>query len=198
MASLKSQSLNLKRTDLHTLEAGNSSYFWVINNIEPRGSINMTVADGMGNQIPVRVPIAAIPVDLSTQATAKSLLASPQVRTMIAKKVLILVDGDAARTFLETPAAQEEHRRLYALSDIAEVGQEGAGLNELSQAQAEAEGSLNPFAMSMALASDLSEDEVLRELRSREDELSEADFQYIAQNSKYERVKSWAAEKAVG
>lgn len=197
MSSLKSRAAQLPRITLHNLESGDFSSFWVLNMTNPRGNLNLTVADGMGNQVPVRVPIASIPVDLSNQATKKSLCVNPQVRTLIAKGVLALIEPTAAMEFLKDPEAREENKRLYSLGEIAEIGDTGGELNEVQALVAETDGDINPFVLQLVAQTDMDEDETLRELKSREDEMSKDDFQYIAQGSRHEKVKAWAASKAI-
>jgi len=194
--SLKSRAESLKRLQLHDLESMQTSFVWVLNRTNPRGNLNLTVADGMGNQVPVRIPIANIPVDLSTQATKQSLVANPQVRQLVAKGIISLVDPEAAREFLKDPEARAEHQRIYAVAEIAEIGDSEMNA-ELQSVQVEESGELSAFVIQLTLSGDMNEDEVLSELRAREDEMTKEDFLYVTQNSKHEKVKAWAAERAV-
>lgn len=195
-ANLKTRTRELKRISLHELEKMDTSYFWVLNLTNPLGHLNLTVADGMGNQVDVRIPLARIPIDLSTQATKRNLVANPQIRTLAAKKVIAFVDPDTAVEFIERDReAADENRRLYALGDFAQVGESQEDNSQLQQTVAEQDGSLNAFAATMALG-DGTDDEVIDMIRAREDELSKMDFEYIAANSKLDRVKAYAAERA--
>lgn len=194
--SSKKQALALKQITIHELEASSQSTVFVINNAKPKGNINLTVADGMGRQRNVRVPISWIPVDLTMQITRKSLLEDPQFRTLVAKRVILIIDNDAAREFLKNPDAAEEYARLYAVGPIAEVGAADESA-EIENAKALVDGSIDPFVMNILVQRDMSEDDVLRELRNREDDLTKKDFQYIAQNSLHDKVKTWAAEQAL-
>ncbi len=192
MSSLKARSLALKSLSLHELEKLDTSFVFVINNTSPKGNINLTVADGMGNQIGVRVPVANIPYDLSTQATKSSLISNPQLRTLVAKRAILFVHPDHALEFLNTRDAREEHNRLFSMGEIAAIGDS----SELESKQAEASGELHPFAMMLANSSEGSDDEQLSQLKGREDEFTEEDYVYIATNSSKEKVKTWAAERA--
>lgn len=200
--SLKNAVAGLKRLSLHELDRDKENMsVWVLNRTKDvtgsAGAINLTVADGMGGQIQVRVPVANIPVDLSTQATRQNLISSPQVRTLHAKKVIEFIDPEQARTLLASNAdARAENQRLYKLGEVAEVGNSAEINDELQQVEAENAGDLNPFAITMAFEEAMTDEDILMTLRGREDELGEKDFLYLVNNSKHERVKSWAAEKA--
>lgn len=193
--SLRKTTLGIKRLTLNQLERMDTSFVYVINNTDPRGNLNLTVADGMGNQVAVRVPVCNIPYDLSTQATKQALLSNPQLRTLNAKGVLLFVDPDAAVELLKTPDARDEHKRLFSVGEIAAIGDEEDN-SELANVQAEEDGNIHPFAMTMAMVEDGTDEEVIRQLKSREDELSADDYTYIATNSKKDKVKAFAAERA--
>lgn len=194
--SLKNRALGLKRLSLHELEKAESSSVYVINASQPRGHINLTVSDGMGKPVAVRAPISYIPVDLSYQATKQNLIGSPAFRTLVAKKVLLIVESDAATAFNGTDSdARGENARLYSVGEISEVG-DASYNQDYQQVQAETSGDINPFAMMMALETSMSDEEIIRDLTARVDEFNEADFTYLATTSKMEKVKAWAAEKA--
>lgn len=195
--TLKTAVARLKRLAIHEIESSKTGSIFILNNTMPRGALNMTIADGMGGQTSVRVPIAKIPVDLATQATKRNIVSSPQVRTLHAKRVIEFIDEDQARELLNThPDARAEHARLYAVGEISAIGDADEQAGEVAQVQQEASGDLNPFAVEMAFDENLSEEDLIMTLRGREDELTEADLLYIVSNSKHDRVKAWAAEKA--
>lgn len=196
--SLASAVAGLKRLKIHEVESSKTGSIFVLNKANPRGALNLTVADGMGGQSSVRVPIAKIPVDLATQATKRNIVSSPQVRTLHAKNVIEFIDEEAARALLAThPDAKAEHARLYSVGEIAEIGNADEVSGEVAQVQLEADGDINPFAVEMAFDTSLSEEDLLMTLRGREEELKAVDLMYIVNNSKHERVKTWAAERAV-
>lgn len=187
---------NLKSVPIHILETSKTGSIYAVNQMNPKGAINLTIADGMGGQSTVRLPVAKIPIDLATQATKRNIISSPQVRQLVAKEAIKFVDEEEARALLAShPEAKLEHKRLYSIGEIAEVGSTDEVSHEVQQVQAEASGDLNPFAVEMAFDTGMSEEDLLMTLRGREDELQEADFLYLVSNSKHERVKAWAAEK---
>jgi len=194
--SSKKEALKLKRLTIHELEAANSSFVWVLNNTNPKGNINLTVADGRGRPVNVRVPISWIPIDLTTQSTKNALLEDPNFRTLVAKRLILLIDSAEAIEFLKHGDAAEEHARIYQVGDIAPVGAADEN-QELEAVKAEAAGDINPFVLNLMVEKTLPEENVLRELRNREDEFTKADYQYIAQNSLHDKVKAWAAEQAL-
>lgn len=194
---MKKNANELKPITIHELESSNSSYVWVCNRTSPKGNINLTVSDGMGKSIPVRIPITWIPIDLTTQATKQSLLSNPQFRQLLAKRQIGLIDPNEALEFLNDPEARKENERIYNVGTIDAIGEAQENNAQVSSAIAESSGDLSPFAMNIAVQNDMDEDEVLRELRNRSDELSKADYLYISQNSRQEKVKAYAAERAL-
>lgn len=194
--NLRTSAIELKSIQLFELEASVISSVWVVNKTTPKGNINITVNDGMGNKINVHIPVVSVPMDLSMQATKQSLLASPQMRQIIAKGMISLKDPDAVNAFLKDPAARAEYNRLHSVGDIAAIGDMEENTQLTSTIAVEA-GEIHPFAMTMAVNTDMTDDEVLRDLRAQQDELEKKDFQFIAENSTREKVKAWAAERAV-
>jgi uncharacterized protein YmfQ (DUF2313 family) len=188
----------LKSLEIYELEESSQSSVWVVNMTKPAGHVNLTVSDGMGKSIALRILKTWIPIDLTTQATKQSLLANPQFRGLVAKRMLRIVDAKEAREFMKNPDAQAEYEKIYGVGPIAAIGQDpSAGGNELSARMNEASGDINPFALNLAVAKDMDDDSVIRELRNRSDEMKQQDWQYLAQMHKSDKVKAFAAERAV-
>ncbi len=182
---------------LGELEKSDSSSVWVLNVSNPQGNINMDIPDGMGNRTSIRVPITFIPVDLTTQATKSALLGNPQFRSMLAKKMMMLVTADSANDFLTQPHAAEEQARIYSVGEIAEIGSAGSNAAALESLRAESEGTIDPFALNIAMVSDQDEDDIIRQLRTRGSQLKKADWMHISRTSKFEKVKAFAASEAL-
>lgn len=178
------------------LEASRSSSVWVLNNTAPKGNVNMTMSDGQGQMIVVSVPVTWIPIDLTTQATKNAILTSPTFRRMITMGMLKLVDEDTAMTTMAGSDAQKEAQRIYSRAQELTVDEVGMPA-EAKAAVAEGDGSISGFALNLANAKDMDEDQVLTTLRNNESSMSPADFRYIAENSQYPRVKARAAEMLV-
>lgn len=156
----------------------------------------MTMSDGQGNNIVVQVPVTWIAIDLTTQATKQALCTSPTFRQMLARKLLQLITEDQAMEIMNSSDAQKEADRLYSRSQ--EMSTESPFMpQEAQRAKSEGDGSVSGFAMNIAMAKDLDEDQVMTTLRNNESALSQDDWGYIAQNSQYPRVKSHAAGKLV-
>jgi hypothetical protein len=156
----------------------------------------MTMSDGQGNNIVVQVPVTFICVDLTTQATKQGILSSPTFRRMVNARMLTLISEEDAMRMMASPDAQKEAERLYNRAqdlsvDAAYMPQEAV------RAKAEGDGSVSGFAMNIAMAKDLDEDQVMTTLRNNESTLTQDDWSYIAQNSSYPRVKAHAASKQV-
>jgi len=174
-------------------EKSDSSSVWVINSSDPKGNINFSVSDGMGGQVVIRVPVTWIPLDLTTQATKATILASPRFRDLLAKKFMTLVSEEYATSVMEQKAAQDEHARLmnYSINEIDKSMMPKAAQTVVAEAMGEVSG----FAMNLANSDSLDEDSALNALRGQESVLTKADFQYIAQNSSLARVKEYAAQR---
>lgn len=180
---------------LADLEASKSSSVWVLNNSNPKGNVNMTMSDGMGNNIVVTVPVTWIPLDLTTQASKTGIVSSPTFRRMLSMGLLTLISETSATEIMADPKAQKEAQRVY--SHAREASLDAYAPVEAKVATAESDGSVSGFAMQLSVASDLDEDQVMTMLRGNESTLTRADFKYIAETSTFGRVKLYCAERAV-
>lgn len=156
----------------------------------------MTMNDGQGQQIVVKVPVTWIPIDLTTQATKSAIIMSPTFRRMISQGLLSIVREEDAMATMEKSDAQKESQRIYNLSQELSVDPSMVP-QEAQKAQAEGDGSVSGFAMNITMSTDLDEEQVMTTLRNNESALTPADLKYIAQNSQYARVKSYCAQKLV-
>jgi hypothetical protein len=154
----------------------------------------MTMSDGQGNNIVVQVPVTFIGVDLTTMATKQALISSPTFRRMLAQGLLKLISEEYAMQIMESPDAQKEAERIYNRAQDLTV--DGAHMpQEAQRVKSEGDGSLSGFAMNIAMAKDLDEDQVMTTLRNNESTLGNDDWKYIAENSTFSRVKAYAAGK---
>lgn len=186
--------MKTKPMTIGDLENSKSSSVWVLNNSNPKGNVNMTMSDGQGNNIVVQVPVTFIPVDLTTQATKQGIISSPTFRRMIAAQMLTLITEEEALRLMGLEGASKEAERLYnRAQDLS--GDAAYMPQEAQRAKAEGDGSVSGFAMNIAMAQDLDEDQVMTTLRNNESTLGADDWSYIAQNSQYPRVKTYAASK---
>jgi len=175
-------------------EKDESSSVWVLNSSDPKGNINFSVSDGMGGQVVIHLPVTWIPMDLTTQATKATILASPRFRNLLAQKMIQLVSAQYAESVMTQSTAISEARRVYNRT----MHQELDNSNMPSAAQsivAEGMGDVSGFAMNIAHSDSLDEDSALIALRGQESVLTKADMQFIAQNSSLARVKEYAAQR---
>lgn len=170
---------------------------WVFNRSNPKGIINITMSDGMGNNLVIQVPVTFIPVDLTTQATRAAILSSPNFRRMVSIGILQIVPEILALKHMETPEAQKEAARVYSLTSENMMSDLDIPA-EVKTVQAEAGGEVSGFAMQLALAEGIDEDQALNTLRGNESVLQKADYEYLAANSEFSRVKAYCSEKLVG
>ena len=176
-------------------EKEESSSLWVINGSDPKGTLNFSVADGMGGQIVIQIPVTWIPVDLSTKATKASILASPNFRNLVAQRKAQLVSEAYAMSVMNQDSAQTEAERVYNRYSNAGSLDSPTVPPAARTVQAEAMGEVSGFAMNIAQSENLDEDSALNALRGQESSLTKADMQYIAQNSSLPRVKEYAATR---
>lgn len=191
-----SKSSALRVITLAELEASKASSVWVRNNSNPKGNINMTMSDGMGTNVVVTVAVTWIPLDLTTQASKNSIIASPTFRRMLSMGMLQVISEDSALEAMGEPDAQKEAARVY--SHAKELSMSEAYIpQEAKVAAAEGAGNISGFAMQLAIASDMDEDQVLTTLKGNESTMSRDDFKYIAETSSFPRVKVYCADKLV-
>lgn len=149
--------------------------------------------DGQGQNIVVSVPTTWACIDLTTQATKKAILSSPNFRRMLATRMLLLVSEDVAAVTMNEAAAQKEMQRVN--SRVSELAFAAESMPMAAQkALAETDGSVSGMAMQMALATDLDEDQVLTTLQGNLSSMTDKDLNYIVANSRHPRVKEAAAE----
>jgi len=176
------------------LENSKTSSVWVKNISNPKGNVNMTMNDGQGTQIVLQVPVTWIPIDLTTQATKSAILSAPSLRRMLAQGMIQLISEEDAMEVMQQADAQKEAVRIYNRAQDMEIDMQQVPV-EAQKAQVESDGSISGFAMNIAASNDMDEDQVMNTLRNNESNLTQGDLKYIAQNSTFPRVKTFAAER---
>jgi hypothetical protein len=177
---------------IYDLEKSPDMSVWVLNKANPPGNISFSIPDGMGNVIPIRIPITYIPIDLTEQATKQAIISNPNFRKLVSAKFLVLMSHAAALEALESEDAQKEQRRLLQLVNEepeTELPQ------EIKQVMAATEGNINGFVLSIANTDDVDEDSAMSALRGQAQMLTKEDFQYLLEHMKFQKVKDWAAEQ---
>lgn len=181
-------------------EQSNESSVWVLNtsgaNGSSKGIINITITEGNGRATVVRVPVTAIPVDLTTQATKNALMMSPDFRRLVASGIVRLISDENAMKMLDNDTARAEQRRLLNIDLQHEIQSDNLP-SEVQSMQAEAQGNIGGFALNIAHTSEGDEEAICANLRNNADSLSPEELQYIVNTSTMHKVKMAAAELAV-
>jgi hypothetical protein len=179
---------------LGQLEKSDSSSVWVLNNSNPKGNVNIMMNDGQGTSMVVQIPPTWIPIDLTTQATKSAITNSPNFRRLLSTGMLVLVDDEVAAATMAQTDAGKEGRRVYSrVQDM--VGALDALPKEAQRAAAEGNGSVSGMAMQLCVATDLEEDQVMTTVQGNLSSMTDADLRYIAENSRFPRVKEYAAQQ---
>jgi hypothetical protein len=190
-----------KPLTISQVEQSKDSSVWVLNTSGSKGVmkgiVNITIVEGNGRAAVVRIPVTAIPVDLTTQATKSALMMSPDFRRLIAGQILTLISEQDALSLLDNDVSRAEQRRLLNINSIHEV-QDFQQPAAIASMKAEAAGSIGGMAMSMAHTTEGDEDTVLANVRNNLDSLSQEELQYIVNNSSFHKVKAFVAEHIVG
>lgn len=186
--------ISAKPPTIGELEHSKDSSVWVRNVAVPPGNINMSMNDGQGTSIVVIVPITFICVDLTTQATKSAILMAPTFRRMLASGRLKLMRSEEAEEMMQNPEAQREASRLYNRS--MQLEEELQSMPEAARrAISESTTTASGLAMSIVNSREMEEDQIMVTLRNNEQGLTQEDWKYIAANSTFSRVKTFAAEK---
>ena len=154
-----------------------------------RGIINISVNDGIGNTISLRVPITWVPVDLTTQVTKTALVMNPQFRRLASAGILKIISEDSALEIVGTPEGRRETIKVHAAEkysgDLAD-----SGINVENEVVSTS--NINAIVISVINRDDLDEDACISVLEGHEMTMNTNDFEYLAKNSKYGGVKDWA------
>lgn len=184
-------------------EQAKGSSVWAMNGSGGRGQqkgiINITITEGNGQRNVVRLPVTFIPVDLTTQATKNAILSSPDFRRLVQRGFVKLVSEEDAAKMLDSDEARKEQQRVLEL-DSAELEEIQTNAPEDVKAMlAESSGQIGGYAMNLAHTEvgQGDEDQMVSNLRNNADSLSRDELQYIANNSKFPRVKTLAADLIV-
>jgi len=187
---------NIRFLSLRDLEADKEgSSVWCLNNTNPRGTINISMPNGLGSTMVMTLPVTWIPVDLTTQATKESLLKSPDFRRMVTMGVIRLMAEHQAEKIMQEEDARIEGLRVYsnvnAPMDLATMNSNP----DVVKIQKEESGAVSGFAMNV-VGMDLEEAQILTMIRGQDGVLTKEDYSYMAANSAMSRVKEYCAAKA--
>lgn len=158
----------------------------------PRGIINLSINDGVGNTIPVRIGITWVPIDLTTQVTKSALLHSPPFRKLASSGAIKLINERDALAIISTPEGRKETMRVHSseryIGDLNDVSI--PNLNDVISTD-----EVNAIALSVVHRDDIDEEACISILEGHEITMVQKDFEFIAKNSKFAGVKDWALQR---
>lgn len=181
---------------LSELEKNDQASVWVFNmsGIErtkmKRGIINLSVNDGIGNTMAVRVTITWICVDLTTQVTKSALVLNPEFRRLVSRGVLKIISEEEALKIVNTPEGIAETQKVHTSEQYTGSFEDQPVLNDVVDSSA-----VNAIAMSVVSRDDLDDEACISLLSGHEMVLKRGDFEYISKNSRFPRVTTWALER---
>lgn len=89
--------------------------------------INIPKPNGTGSTV-LRIERTWLPRDLTTQMSRRQLLESSEFRAAVANKYIVLITEEYARSLLRSADAEDEQRRLDALSEYMRTATGVAGV----------------------------------------------------------------------
>lgn len=204
---------SINQLKLRDVEESKDTRLFVINNTQPRGEMLLTVTGNKGRSVIITIPSTWIPVDLSLQSRKSDILDSADFRRAVNRKFLILLDSVQAEDFVDNDAtASAENNRilnhaggnsLLAQNQIeapkARVDEirQLAGTHAVPQAGEANAAAISGGVLQVVARCNSSGDEALDE---REGlgilmgmNLTQAELQYIANNSQKSQLKEFAA-----
>lgn len=196
--------VTFKAITVQQAEQEDTSSLYALNRIREQANINLNITLASGEKTLVTIPSSPCPMDLSVYAPKRDLLASPTFRRMIAAGHVTIVDSAEAFKFItEDPRGIRETRRIFkdtTQSDMDSLTNSvETEFNERASDGESAEGQLMAGASIfvegiLARAQDPNEDveDLISELESRINTLSEKDLSYIADNCVSPPIKEWA------
>lgn len=195
MALTSKQIKAIPSLTLSQLEKSDYASVWVFNlsgssemKEFKRGIINISVNDGIGNSISLRIPITWVPVDLTTQVTKSALVMNPQFRRLASAGVLKIISEDDALAIVATPEGRKETMKVHASEKYTgDLGESFKAENDVVSTA-----SVNAIVMSVTNREDLDEEACISILDGHEMTMNTGDFEYLAKNSKFAGVKDWA------
>lgn len=175
------------------------SRLFVLNRAE--GNINFNVTDTAGDRKVITLPMTFCPVDLSNFAERPSILRNSDFRRLVAKQAIVLVDNDEATDFITNdPTGKSETNRIYDV--IVEGNDPVLGYNDGNASDAELAEKMglqyhDPFIHNLVLRSAGDEDgaDLISEIESRSHLLKPEDLEFVANHSKNQDLKAWAASE---
>ncbi len=175
---------------LNELARLDTQELYVLNTSKPKGNIAFVVSDGLGGKISVLISATWIPVDLTTKATRDVLIKSPDLRRLFTAGFVAFPTIEYVEQILQQEGAQQEVGRVY---NAIENHDNNIGVVN-KESQAVLKGSdVSGFVLTICNAEDIDEGEALNSARQQADTMTKEDLNYLMNNCKFPKVKSFAA-----
>lgn len=194
MSSVKKRIKSIPTIKISQLDDKAIKDIWVLNTTNPKGVIALEVKNRAdGSPTLVSIPPTWVPICLTDQVPKQMLCDSPKFRAIISGNYVKLLDPTAVQSVLDDPEVAEEINAIR--NKTADYFKETLPDNLMVQAPTvsvvvydvlakEADGSL----------SENDAKEILNNLNSKEEELSNEDIEHLMKNSTLAKVKKWAAD----
>jgi len=179
-------------------EALKQEKIYVRNCTRPKGPINLSMILPSGRMESINIPKTYIPICITDQVPVSLLKESMDFRAYVTSGVLELVPPNEAEKILETKEAQAELTRIFA-SKYSEAGYKSKGISVSQQegsvvvSEDETEENVSSKVIDILLRK-MSPTHTLNELKTIEEELTDADLRYIVENASG-KVKRWALKR---
>lgn len=187
-----------KGLSISEAEALEESSLWVYNRTpqvhKVMGRIALTVTLGNGRASEVVILPTRIPQDLTTQATKKAILESPEFRKLFSRGIIEIVTSASVAKEISTKEYQAEYNRANRITTAATDNSQN---NEEESAGILQEQELNPHAVNIAAMAATEEDVAYSMLMNNLDTYSVEDLQYVVNNSRCAKVKTAAAAEVL-
>ena len=187
---------NIQPMSMAELERTQDGAVWAINNTKPLGPILIELKNGVGGNETVNIPGSWCPFDVTTICMKKDLLETPTFRRLVAMKSILIVPVALAEEILATPEAGEEQQKLYSKNNVGIVlnTPDGSAAVDVENAPNE---NVSPIASMLVEQNKDDEKAMLQALRNAAGSLSDTDFQYIAENAQFPKIKEFCANKVL-
>lgn len=205
--SLALHAARLDRFTVVQAERNKDSRLFVLNQSNPKGNVNVTIAASHGEKHTIQIPITYLPVDLSNQMEKESILRNPHFRRLCSNGMLVIVNPDQAEEFLKRPDVEREYRRVYGDNATivqpatvnVQVNNNPTALEQLTVEDRALEAGISPFIVNMIARIDTGENvaDLMAELDARMTELRIEELRFLADNTAEAKIKEWA-EEAIG
>lgn len=163
------------------------------------GAINLGVTNAQGKQTVVTIQYSIAPQDLTTQATKRAMVDSPDFKRLFNKRFFTIISSKDAQSMLKDSRIRAAYDKMVQAID-EDGGFNPNASNEARAFQAQAgdeddiDGSIRVL---VSNDSDMSEDDRYDNLEMRIESLTEKELRYIVENSSSERIKSLCAQQII-